>query len=196
MINVISTVSLPTILGLLIRFQRVQVQLRAQEENTIKILKTIKRAKILEIVFVLALFIANLCFALGNYGDDIFDFSDNSARTIKITGQIFEFVFTSILCFSLQGVNRQLALFFDQVGITAYPNKSIVFLIATFFVVVIHQDAIAILIYYREVPVIYLYVSGWLNNVMYPAVFLTVTAAFLFLADFGFEVRAVQASAS
>ena len=33
-------------MGLMIRFQRVQVQLRAQEENTIKILKTIKQAYI------------------------------------------------------------------------------------------------------------------------------------------------------
>ena len=37
-LSIITTIIYPTMMGLLIRFQRVQVQLRAQEENTIKIL--------------------------------------------------------------------------------------------------------------------------------------------------------------
>ena len=48
-------------MGLLIGIERVQVQLRAQEENTIKILEAIKRANILQIVFVLALVVAIIC---------------------------------------------------------------------------------------------------------------------------------------
>ena len=38
LLEFVTTITRPTILGLLIRFQRVQVQLRAQDENTIKIL--------------------------------------------------------------------------------------------------------------------------------------------------------------
>ena len=45
--GIVDSITYPTIMGLLIRFERVQVQLRAQEENTIKILETIKRANIL-----------------------------------------------------------------------------------------------------------------------------------------------------
>ena len=36
--EIIGIIAGPTIMGLLIRFERVQVQLRAQEENTVKIL--------------------------------------------------------------------------------------------------------------------------------------------------------------
>ena len=46
-IRITLTITYPIIMGLLIRFERVQVQLRAQEENTIKILEAIKRANIL-----------------------------------------------------------------------------------------------------------------------------------------------------
>ena len=63
--HIITSITYPTIMGLLIRFERVQVQLRAQEENTIKILEAIRRANILQVVFVLALVVASICFALG-----------------------------------------------------------------------------------------------------------------------------------
>ena len=47
LIKMILTITAPMTLGLLIRFERVQVQLRAQEENTIKILAAVKRANTL-----------------------------------------------------------------------------------------------------------------------------------------------------
>ena len=52
-------------MGLLIRLERVQVQLRAQEENAIKILEVIKRANVLQVVFVVILVIAQICVFLG-----------------------------------------------------------------------------------------------------------------------------------
>ena len=51
----------PIIIGFLIQFQRVQVQLRAQEENITKILKTIQRANILEKVFIASLITSGIC---------------------------------------------------------------------------------------------------------------------------------------
>ena len=59
--HIFPTVTTPIIMGQLIRFQRVQVQLRAQEENIINILNTIKRANIFEVVLVLTLIISWLC---------------------------------------------------------------------------------------------------------------------------------------
>ena len=53
----------------MIRFERVQVQLRAQEENTVKILAVIRRANILQGIFVVTLVIANTCFAIGFNGE-------------------------------------------------------------------------------------------------------------------------------
>ena len=73
-------------MGLLIRFERVQVQLRAQEENTIKILEAIKRANILQVVFVLTLVVSQICFALGQDGTEVLSFSAIAAQEINITG--------------------------------------------------------------------------------------------------------------
>ena len=56
--QIVPVITNPLILGSLIRFQRVQVQLQAQEENTIKVLSTIKRATILEKIIVMTLVIA------------------------------------------------------------------------------------------------------------------------------------------
>ena len=94
---------------------------------------------------------------------------------------------------SLHSVNKQLALFFDQVGITNYPKKSIESLTLAFFVIAIHLDIISILGYNFEIPKIYFCLSVWLNNLLYQAVRLAVTGAFFFLADFTFETRTRQA---
>ena len=40
-ISIVGIITYPTIMGLLIRFERVQVQLKAHEENTIKIFESI-----------------------------------------------------------------------------------------------------------------------------------------------------------
>ena len=64
----VSAITYPTIMGLLIRFVRVQVQLRAQEENTIKILEAIKRANILQGIFILLLIVSQICYDLGGFG--------------------------------------------------------------------------------------------------------------------------------
>lgn len=99
LIQIIQSISGPIIQGLLIRFQRVQVQLRAQEENTIKIMKTIKRAKILEVVYVLILVVTQLCFAFSHYGAEVLSVSDSVAQAIDITGLVFEIAFICILSF-------------------------------------------------------------------------------------------------
>ena len=65
LINSISTITYPIIMGLLIRFQRAQVQLRAQEENTIKILKSIRRANIIQVILVFNLVISQILFVIG-----------------------------------------------------------------------------------------------------------------------------------
>ena len=76
---IVGTITYPLVLGLLIRFQRVQVQLRAQEENTIKILETIKRANILEVVFVLTLVVEIICNQVGTYGSEVIGISTKTA---------------------------------------------------------------------------------------------------------------------
>ena len=78
--NIISMLTTPTIIGLLIRFQRVQVQLSAQEENIIKILCTIKRAKTMEVVFVFTLVVAKICMALEDFDSESFKFSPKFAE--------------------------------------------------------------------------------------------------------------------
>ena len=78
-INIVSTITSSLIIGLLIRFQRVQVQLRAQEEDTIKILSIIKRANILEFVFVFTLVVYRICVVLGIYGEELFGITPTAA---------------------------------------------------------------------------------------------------------------------
>ena len=59
--QIVVIMTYPFLVGLLIRFQRVQVQLRAQEENTLKILSTIKYSNIMEKFFVISLVFSNIC---------------------------------------------------------------------------------------------------------------------------------------
>ena len=176
-------------MGLLIRFQRVQVQLRAQEENTVKILSSIKRASILEVVFILTLTFSQICYVLGDYGTELFDFSSEAAQTLLIIGYIFDMAFVCVLSLMMKSVNKQLALFFDQVGIKAYPTKSIASLIAVFVVIAIQQDIVIVSSYYIKINKIYNYLQGWTNLIVYRAIYLTLTVAFYYLADFGFEAR-------
>ena len=144
-LNIITTITHPTIFGLLIRFQRVQVQLRAREENTIKILKSIKRANILEVVLFSSLVFSFIFKFLLLDSFEIFDNHITLAQVVKTTGNILEMAFVCILSFSFKDVNRNLALFFKQVGIRTYPKKSIALIISAFFVIVIQFDVLLIL---------------------------------------------------
>ena len=153
--NIVTSITYPTIMGLLIRLERVQVQLRAQEENTIKILEAIRRANILQVVFVLALVVAQICLALGNYGIDVLNLSVKAAQALDITGRIFEIGVMCLLIYSLGGVNKQLALFFEQVGKKGYLKKSISLFLAAFLIFVIHYDVMMILTYFIEIGKIY-----------------------------------------
>ena len=62
-------------MALMIRFKRVQVQLRAQEENTIKIMETIRRTTVLEVVFIMILVSNNILSIIGYLRSEVFDFS-------------------------------------------------------------------------------------------------------------------------
>ena len=133
--DIVVTITRPAIMGLMIRFQRAQVQLLAREENTIKILETIKRANILEIIFILTLTVSNICIAIGLHGPEVFYISKESAQVFTIIGNIFDITFICIFCFSMYDVNLQLALFFNQVDIKTYTKKLIAFLIGVYFVI-------------------------------------------------------------
>ena len=86
-------------------------------------------------------------------------------------------------------VNKQLPLFFDQVGINTYPKKFVFGLITSFFIFVIHFDIVRIIGQYVHIPKIYYYASAWMNDLIYQTIYLMVTGAFYLLADFGFETR-------
>ena len=111
-VSVFLSLTYPIIFGLLIRFERVQVQLRAQEENTIKILKTIRRSNILMAVSILTLSSSQICYSLALYGTDLFSFSPKVTYAVDIAGYALEIAFICQLSFSMFGVNQQLALFF------------------------------------------------------------------------------------
>ena len=187
--DILTTITFPAIMGLLIRFQRAQVQLRAQEENTIKILKTIKRASIQEMVFVVTLVVSWVCHIFGNDGSKLFGFSSTAQQSWLIVARISEISFVCIFSFQMHHVNKQLDLFFDQVGIRTYSKKSITALIAGYFCFVINWDITDIVKQYIEVANIYHTLSFFLYLIMYFAIYLAVTVAFYFLADFSFEKR-------
>ena len=86
-------------------------------------------------------------------------------------------------------MNWQLSLFFKQVGITHYPKKSITLIITAFFLVSMYADITTLLEFYFDLNIMHYYVSGWLYNIIYPAVYLAVTVSFYLLADFDFEPR-------
>ena len=62
-------------------------------------------------------------------------------------------------------------------------------LIALYFIVVQNAALNRIVSCFTETPDIYLYLTGWLDGIIYRLVFLVLTAAFYYLADFGFEER-------
>ena len=77
-----------------------------------KILKTIKRAKNLEISFVLLLVFAQIGNILGYFGPIILGIDKVIARIIWNVGDTFEIALACILCSIMYAVNKQLALFF------------------------------------------------------------------------------------
>ena len=87
------------------------------------------------------------------------------------------------------GVNNQLALFFEQVGMRGYLKKSIAVFIMAFFLIIIHMGIMIILMYYIEIDKIYYYMAAWLNAIIFYSLYLAVILIFNFLADFGFEAR-------
>ena len=108
---------------------------------------------------------------------------------MDIIGIIFDIAFVFILSFSLMSVNKQLALFFNQIGIRSYPKKSIIFLITAFFFISVLHDVFFVLKEYMQIANTYHSLEDLLNMVVLRAVNLTITLAFYFLADFGFEAR-------
>ena len=92
----------------------------------------------------------------------------------------------------MAGVNKQLALFFKQVGMNSYLKYSINFLVAAYFIFVIDWKIIIILMHFIEIDEIYKYVSGWLYLIIFFSVYLFVTLVFYYLADFNFVARVNQ----
>ena len=90
------------------------------------------------------------------------------------------------------GVNKQLALFFEQVGIRSSLKKSIAVFIAAYILFVINFDVVRILVYYIKIDKIYYYTTVWLYFIVYYSLYLVVTLVFYFLADFGLEARIIQ----
>ena len=86
-------------------------------------------------------------------------------------------------------VNKQLALFFDQVGTRNYQKKLIASLITLFYVIVFHGNLILLLGFNIEIPEIYYCLSQWSPLIMYQIVYLSVIVVFFYLADFNFKVR-------
>ena len=87
-------------------------------------------------------------------------------------------------------MNKQLALFFVQVNIKSYPQKLIASMITSFFVIMISSDITQILKYYSDLENgVWFYLIIWSKDVIKQAIYLTLTGAFIYLADFGFEVR-------
>ena len=90
------------------------------------------------------------------------------------------------------GVNRQLGLFFEQVGSSGYLKKSITVFQAAFFLIVTHCDVMRIFRYFIEMNKIYYYAAGWLYEIIFYSLYLFVTLVFYFLADVDFEERTAR----
>ena len=191
-IESIYTITYPIIFGLLIRFQRVQVQLKTQEENTVKIFKTIKKASVLEKVFIVALFISNTCYIISDYGDQIFgvfQYKQTVLQVINTFGNFTEIVLFCIFCSTMWLMNKQLDLFFKMVGIRSYPKKTIILIIVLLFLIVTSFDSLEILQYYVFISEVQWTIQGWLYDIIERIVFLIVTVSFYYFADFDFEKR-------
>ena len=67
----------------------------------------------------------------------MFIISPNAGQAINITGKIFEIAFVCILSYLMLDVNKQLAIFFDLVAVKNYAKKSLTFIFAVNFLVVI-----------------------------------------------------------
>lgn len=155
-------------------------------------MEAIKRANILQGVYVISLIINQTLVALGNYSIEVFSFSPTAAQVVFITGKTFEIGFVCLLSFSMLGINKRLALFFKQVGMRSYLKRSIAAFVTVYFLFVINWDVVTILWDYITIDQNYMYLSGWLNVIIYYLVYLAVTGVFYFLADFGFEARNIQ----
>lgn len=68
----------------------------------------------MEKVLVIILVVGYFCQAMGLYGIDVFfPQAESQKRVLDMTSNILEIAYVCILSFSMHGVNKQLALFFD-----------------------------------------------------------------------------------
>ena len=124
--------------GLMFRFVRLQVQLRACQENSKKIFEAIHRSKKVECFVYIDLTIKAIALLLNNIAGLAMEESEIRTHIIYITLKVRSITYLIFLwMFSLQFecVNKQLAKYFDLVSDKSYPKKSITTILVTFLII-------------------------------------------------------------
>ena len=122
--------------GLLFRFVRLQVQLKAAEENSKKIMAQIQKSKRIEIFVYADLLIYSLTLLIYQIADYAIDNKETKTQIMNLSANIQAvtyLIFVSVFCYWLQQVNAQLAKFFDLVKEKSYLKKVIAFILLIFF---------------------------------------------------------------
>ena len=84
-------------------------------------------------------------------------------------------------------VNKQMALFFKDVGMRNYLKNTITVFVAVFSIIIICWSVLRIANYYTRIGKIEYHLSGWLYLIINFSAYLALTGIFYLLADFGFD---------
>ena len=151
-----------------------------------------KRANYLEKTFIFILTFSTLLNQLvsvqdGIFGDSVESF--NLSKLLVIIGHLTDIVFMVMFTCVMYSINKQLILFFRQVEIRNYPSKFINTVLTAYITLGLNIKIMLLIEEHIEIPILYHYISYWLNGQMFPGLFLSVTLIFYWLADLNFEER-------
>ena len=133
-----------------IRFYSVQTQLKTQNENTLVIMKKMRRAKQLEIFSIALLTVDWMTDFFLTYNDALYalyeiSISDGLYTILSHINCITDLSYVTIFFVVLMQVNLNISVFFNDVGVKDYPRNFITVSLVLYFLIFALGDIFTII---------------------------------------------------
>ena len=147
------------------------MQLRAQNESTVEVLKAINRTNVYEKVFYVLLILqavnlGAIPMMTPSVSSILNDNGKEASHEISIALYTIQVVFVIFFCLQMLHVNKQFSLFFKQVGIESYPTKTMTAVLLGYLFATINAN-VSLILYIKKLKILYLNASAGLINIAY-----------------------------